>query len=396
VALEPLERDGLHALVPDIEIWPTAGETDKYDLKPHSHVGAVTLADRLAVVIQPKLSISQVVFLISYALDAASWHVSQLDYDEEEGLVEALVPVFCAHARRAIARGLLSGYQGREDAIATVRGRIRIGDQIRRHFGWAPPIEVSYDEFTTDIIENQLIAAATDRLRGIRLRNRDSSRRLSEVAHAFREVSSPRFEARRLPNITYTRLNRHYRGAVEFAKLILRSSSFELAGGHVSSSGLLVDMNVVFEQFVTVALREALQLSDSSFVAQSGRLHFDEAGTINLKPDLSWWDGPECLFIGDVKYKRTTDTAGGSVGPNADLYQLLAYVTAARVPEGLLIYAAGERESGKFFVRHSGHVLNVRPLDLAGSPKAILQQIETVAIEVRREAARSRDEVAIA
>ena len=57
-----------------------------------------------------------------------------------------------------------------------------------------------------------------------------------------------------------------------------------------------------------------------------------------LYPDLSWWERGRCVFVGDVKYERTG--AGGGRSP--DLYQLLAYATAAGLPGGLLIYAAGE------------------------------------------------------
>ena len=45
---------------------------------------------------------------------------------------------------------------------------------------------------------------------------------------------------------------------------------------------------------------------------------------MRLAPDLSWWDGPTCTFVGDAKYKNIT----GERVPNADLYQLLAYATA--------------------------------------------------------------------
>ena len=63
---------------------------------------------------------------------------------------------------------------------------------------------------------------------------------------------------------------------------------------------------------------------------------------MRLAPDLTWWDGPTCTFVGDAKYKRADD---GHV-PNADLYQLLAYATALDLPGGLLAYAQGEAGDG--------------------------------------------------
>ena len=69
-------------------------------------------------------------------------------------------------------------------------------------------------------------------------------------------------------------------------------------------------------------------------------LHLDEKRLIRLKPDVSWWEGSACRFVGDLKYKRLD--ASGVV--HSDLYQLLTYSVAAGLPGGLLVYAAGEAE----------------------------------------------------
>ena len=73
----------------------------------------------------------------------------------------------------------------------------------------------------------------------------------------------------RYPEIRYTRLNEHYRPAVELARLVLRSDSYELRHGAVRGTSFLVDMNRVFEDFVVVAIREALGVSEHSFLAGS-------------------------------------------------------------------------------------------------------------------------------
>ena len=70
------------------------------------------------------------------------------------------------------------------------------------------------------------------------------------------------------------------------------------------------------------------------------RIALDQDGKVRLEPDLSWWNGRTCTFVGDAKYKRVEDRRV----PNADLYQLLAYTIALDLPGGLLIYAHGEAE----------------------------------------------------
>ena len=111
-----------------------------------------------------------------------------------------------------------------------------------------------------------------------------------------------------------------------------------------------------------------------------------------LQPDLSWWDGATCTFVGDAKYKNLTDRRV----PGADLYQLLAYATALDLPGGLLIYAQGEADTSSYVVRHSGKRLDVVTLDLSGTLDEVLGCVDYVAERVRalREHARQRQRAA--
>lgn len=104
-------------------------------------------------------------------------------------------------------------------------------------------------------------------------------------------VSLVGYDPQGLPDVSYTRLSERYRPAVELAKLVLRSAaSFELGHGRVRASSFLVDMNRVFEDFVVVALREALGATEREFPqgAEGRRLFLDEARRVRLEPDLSW------------------------------------------------------------------------------------------------------------
>jgi 5-methylcytosine-specific restriction enzyme subunit McrC len=168
---------------------------------------------------------------------------------------------------------------------------------------------------------------------------------------------------------------------VALARLVLRAASFDLAQGGVQAAAFLVDMNEVFEDFVAVALREALGLAERVFPqgARGRWLRLDEAGAVGLKPDLSWWEGSSCTFVGDAKYRRVS-AAGVE---NADLYQLLAYAVAADLPGGLLVYAAGEGAPVTHQVVHVGKRLEVTMLDLGGSPEGILTQVHRLARQVR-------------
>jgi 5-methylcytosine-specific restriction enzyme subunit McrC len=143
-------------------------------------------------------------------------------------------------------------------------------------------------------------------------------------------------------------------------------------------------MNAVFEDFVSVALREALALTARVFPRHCAgrRLALDTASKVRLQPDLSWWEGGRCVFAGDIKYKRTDQ------GEHADLYQLLAYATAARLSDAVLVYASSDGPAAVHEVAHGGVTLHVTALDLTAPPDQLLKQVDTLAHRVRRLRAR--------
>lgn len=384
IELSVAERDLLRELIPSLLITPSVGREGCYDLRPGSYVGTVDLGS-LSVVILPKIPVSRTMFLISYALDPGSWTERGFDFSEERSLVEAIVPGFVRQVRRALHRGPLESYRTEEASLNTMRGRLRVGDQLRRRYGAYPPIEVTYDEYTEDVEENRLIKAALHRLARMRMRSSTAKRSLRRFDSALERVRLVSYDPRRLPEVRYTRLNEHYRPAVELAKLILHSGSFELRHGSTRTSTFLMDMNRVFENFVVVALREALGATDRSFPqgARGRRLYLDENRSISLEPDISWWKDT-CTFVGDVKYKEVPP--GGVINP--DLYQLLAYVIACRLPGGLLIYGSGGASTIHQILR-ADKTLEVASMDLSKPPESILQQVQNLAERVRALRARS-------
>jgi 5-methylcytosine-specific restriction enzyme subunit McrC len=381
VALSPDEIDQLRVVAPSLAIAPSIGGGGLYDLTASSKVGVVQLPD-LSVLIRPKLSIDRLLFLISYGLGAVRFQSLGFEFERDRGLFEAVIPGFASQIRVAFRRGLIQGYQVEEISLPGVRGRIRFEDQVRDRHGVFPPVEVRFDDYTEDVDVNRLIKFALGRLRRMRIRSDLARRELHAFDGALARVSEIEFAGGELPEPTFNRLNQHYEPAVRLAQLILRSTSFETTRGEVTASAFLVDMNRVFEDFVVAALRDALRLTEKTFPqgAKAKRLRLDHGHRIPLKPDISWWEGQRCVFVGDVKYKETRSERV----PNADdLYQLLAYAIATDLPSGLLIYAAGEGKPGNYRVVHLDKTLEVITLDLAGTPDQVLSQMDEVADQIR-------------
>ena len=373
------ERDALVEALPSLTVQPVTGREGAYQVRPGSTVGAIEVGD-LSVLIGPKIGIPQLLSLACYAMSKFKPQRQQFDYPREYAMPDVLALALASAARRAFSRGLLHGYVVEEEALQTIRGRIRFAEQIRRRFGIAVPVEVRYDGFTEDILANRLVKAAVYRLGRMRLQSPAARKELGRTAGMLDNVSLVEIAPKAVPEVRFDRLNEHYRDVVELSRIVLRHSGFESRRGAVRASGFLMDMNEVFQEFVTQALREALGVSDRVFLEKAID-SLDAKNRIGLRPDLTWWDGPSCLFVGDAKYKNL---AGKRAPPNADLYQLLAYVTALDLPGGLLIYAQGEADEGAYRVRHAGKLLEVAALDLTGRLDEVLDRVCDLAERVKR------------
>ena len=383
----PLSRDQLEALnKARVDVSPTIDPGGGYRLRPSSYVGAVNVGE-LAVIVRPKIPVDRVMFLMTYALDPRHWRDESIALAPDDDVLEAVALAFAHRTQRAVRRGLLRWYRREEDALNTMRGQIRFADQIGRRYGLPLPIEVAYDEYTEDIEQNRLLKTAVHRLSHTRMRSATVRQEVRRLRPVFDMVRLGAYRRGAVPEIQYTRLDEHYRPAVELARLIIDNASLELFGGRVSGAAFLIDMNVVFERFLYVALGEALGIGEDQWQHQA-RLKLDEGGSINMEPDFSWWalatnrSTSRARFVGDAKYKRL-DTPGFR---HADIYQMLAYCTAADLPSGLLIYADGEDPSGKYRINHAGKTIEVATLDLSGTPEDILGEVHRLADRVRAHA----------
>jgi 5-methylcytosine-specific restriction enzyme subunit McrC len=182
-------------------------------------------------------------------------------------------------------------------------------------------------------------------------------------------------------------LTEHYKPAIELARLVLASSSAEFSSGPVTASGFFVDLATVFEDFLIAAIRSELNADEEQLPqgAKGRSLYLDRESNIRLKPDLSFWEAGDCLFVGDAKYKHTPDNTGVK---NPDVYQLLAYTEATGLDYGLLVYAEGF--DSDFTARNSATKLAVRCLDLDQPPDKLLCQVGTLAEQISSQIERTR------
>ena len=391
-----------------------AEQRSHWQVKAHNYVGSINAAG-LQVLVRPKIPLRNLFLLLEVGLKERDWQDETVRFETIGDLLPALVSFLARTTETTLARGLYHSYREQRDRLVALRGRIDIARQLAQP-GVVIPAACRFTEFTADLIENSYLKAAVSRSLRVAGVQPVDRRRLMQHLVTLEDVGDVPHRHTDDDRVVFTRLNEHYKPALRLARLVLANLTLRDAVGGTQASSFMLDMNELFERFVTERLRRALR----------GRLdvkaqHVDHLGrerdshgkerNLEIKPDLLFQADGSHRFVADIKYKLTDDTASGR---HPDYYQLLAYTTALDLPEGVLIYCldanrpddhddsgspvrlsgsleptapAGTPAVSSIRVRHAGKVLHTYALDLSGTTDDVAQNLRDLADWIYRRAA---------
>ena len=331
-----------------------------YTVKAKHKVGVLRYGD-VELRIVPKVAVSRLLYLASYTDDSRSWQELDTLLGATDDPLSALAHALTYHGEAALRPTPLQGYVTHETAERRLRGRVLFDQQLSRRAGIQLPVELRYDEYEVNIVENRVLKTAL----GIVERHLPDPALARRLAHLrFRlDGVEPWPAGMSIPAFNFTRLNERYRAALALARLILEQRSLEFPDQTLRGSAFLFNMNHVFEKYVEAGLRRALEGCGGRVDGQR-ETYLDEADTVLMKPDVTWWSVDHCLAVIDAKYKRTTSDDY----PNADAYQMLAYCTRLGLRRGVLVYADLDGEAGdSTIIRNAGIEIVATALDISGS-----------------------------
>jgi 5-methylcytosine-specific restriction enzyme subunit McrC len=325
-------------------------------VKAYSWVGIVRF-ENFEVHILPKLAGDnlKLVEMLAFTsgIDALRRNIGarQLRPEHSDHLLDLLALLLAQACERIVASGLLHDYVEQETDLPVLRGRLLADKQIRQRMGQINRLECRYDDLNSDILENQILAAALTACRtrvsqpAVRLR----VRRLHMLFSATCSSAGLDLQEAR-GALIYNRLNQHYKQAHELAWLVLNGLGINdlLVSGPTRSFAFLLDMNRLFELFVfrfvehilcDRAYRVHYQRRDRSIIwdITHKRPYTRVVPDLLIETDLP---NPQRLVV-DAKYKIYDERRLST----ADIYQGFLYAYAynsreATTPETLLLYPA--------------------------------------------------------
>ncbi len=346
-------------------VTPTSVE-GRWRVTDVTKVGVAKVGD-LTVHVVPKTPLKNIVYMASLGGRQLTLH-DQVSVASASALPTAIAQAFLAEVQQATRRGLVKGYRTVEESAAVVRGRWDVMRQLAVRPGIPLPLEIEFDDFTEDILENQILNTALRVVRGFEDLPPAVGASVRQLQVLLADVTTlPRGAG--VPERPLTRLTQHYATALRLARVILDAVAWTHRDGAHSGGTFLVGMAGIFESYVAARLGTELAERGMQLTAQDRRWWLDQDHTVALRPDLVVSRSAQVITVADTKYKVIAESDGSA--PNADVYQAVAYALALGVSDAHLIYVSGDVVARLLNVPTAGVRVHLHAVSLSGSPEQL-------------------------
>jgi len=346
---------------------------------PGSMVGHFRVPSGRTVVISPKIETASVIRMLAYVYSddhRGLLRDEPVNFAPDRLLFEPLVELFNSLVSARARRGLAQDYVRRDENLAAFKGALNVRNHVQQNLGRDNRVHCRFFEQTVDVPDNRLVKTIIFHLVQVGGWTKATAQSLLRNLHQFDAVTLERSPERLTENRHYHRLNDDYRLIHELCRMFLACMSFSENVGHFVFQGFLLDMNLLFEQFVQKAFEKAvLQGGLRSEIQRPRKLSMSPVAP-NMRPDVVVREREVVVVVADAKYKRDE---GGPRNP--DIYQVITYGTVLRCDRVYLVYPATELDSEHdFAIINSDVIVKSRRVDISG--KDCIPEAEAAAREI--------------
>ncbi|MDE2826748.1 MAG: hypothetical protein OXL40_05475 [Bacteroidota bacterium] len=303
-----------------------------------------------------KIPVLNVYYLLCYAWDY-DWEGKTVDLGSEDfdGPIDLFAKVLNDRVSRLISRGLDRDYLPIHEDIRGIKGKLDLATTVKRNLLLNGKAHCSFDEFSYDVPQNQILKATLRNLTRIDSLNKKQKRLSERLCRKLGAVSDVRLTAKMFHTVRIHRNNRFYRFLLHICQIIHENLLINEAIGAVQFHDFREDnrkMGTVFEKFVRRFCERETSYRVSApkfdwFGAEGSDSALDHIP--QMQTDIVLQSSERTVII-DTKYYGNPLTERYEVERmrSNNLYQIFSYVTnwsLANSPrettlEGWLLYAA--------------------------------------------------------
>jgi 5-methylcytosine-specific restriction enzyme subunit McrC len=280
--------------------------------------------------------------------------------------------------------GLHRSYRERTDSGPFLQGRLDLSTHLREPQCRKDQLHCRYEEFTIDVLCNQVPRAAAERVLASPLLSDGVRAALRRALIPFREVGLVALSPNWFLEASADRLTEAYHPLFDVCRLLLEGLEPGKQSGPIPGPAFLLDMDRVFERYVTAGVMGAFIANNSYTVSvQASHLVNRPASgqpNIHVRPDVTIEIDGQTRTVIDAKWKRHA----GCPIMTEDVYQVLAYATALGARHAVLVYPGRRSQIWQYPLANSPLRLAIHRLRVVGSRHACARSLKRLGKALRR------------
>ncbi|MEA5266443.1 McrC family protein [Clostridium perfringens] len=323
-----------------------------------NYVGYIRLST-VSIEILPKISLNGSVELERKALlnMLSKCGILKVNYSEisslklyKQSLNEILAYLFSKKLQKELRKGVYGEYVYIEENINSLKGSLRVQEQIKNMASHSLKAFCRFEEFSRDNKLNKILSFFVKEVMK-NIKNRETLKLLRISEMILGEVDEISITLNEVNNFSFNRLNKPFEDAFTLGKMIVLGESALGNLGENKVYSILFKMNEIFEIYIGKLLKELLYKETVHIQHSKYKLLIKEEsnrGVFKLIPDIVIEkNGIERVII-DTKWKSVESKFNRHGVKREDLYQMYAYLTRYKnASTVILLYPYNERIEGE-------------------------------------------------
>ncbi len=306
-----------------------------------------------------KIPIRNIYFLLIYAWNRLpESKVVNISADQYTNIPDLLARVLVNGCNHILKSGLDKDYLERTERYRGVKGKIQFADTLKSNALRYGQTVCSFDEYSEDILQNQILKAAGQALIRIKSLNTGLRKELQTIQWKLQNVSNIELSAKSVDRVKIHRNNYFYHFLLNVCKLIAENTVLDDTKGNYIFKDFIQDevqMRYLFEEFVKNFY--TIHATEYSVYRENlkWQIDLDSEGDLKflplMKTDVSL-ENKESKIIIETKFTPRLLTKEYQKYRSGHMYQLYSYLQntqrkqgwdASKSLSGILLYPSVQK-----------------------------------------------------
>lgn len=337
------------------------------------------------------IPIENIYYLLCYAWDSLEQKDRvRVDIDDRTDLLDLFAKILINSTKILLKRGIDRNYVVSSWEYPGIKGKLELSTTVKTSIHLKQKTICSFDEFSPNILTNQILVTTLFRLLRTRNLDREHQYSIRNLIPMFGDVRRIELRPTTFRKVRLHRNNHFYSFVLHVCQLIAENLLPSEVSGEWEFTDFARDenkMNKLFERFIFnfYRLETALRVrrEDIQWKAECSAEH--AAFLPLMRTDITL-EAPNRKVIMDAKYYR--ETLAENYSPkihSGNLYQVFSYLVNQEDPgvertltaAGIMVYPTTSREYDLHY-RFGTHLISVRTLNLNTNWKKIADRLKSI------------------